>query len=109
MSASGGPKKMNVIHANIDIILSQLSGNVFVTVSRLHKNIDLSASIHLGIPLSAYMSLYFHSFFSQRSSLISHINITRAMNVRRVRMICKVSHVTITVLSFAFNMSLIIL
>ena len=38
-----------------------------------------------------------------------HKDIIRAMNIRRVWMICKVSYVTITVLSFAFNMSLIML
>ena len=33
----------------------------------------------------------------------------KAMNMRRVRNICKVSHVTITVLSSAFNMSVMAL
>ena len=108
MSVSEG-LNMDVIHANIDIILSRLSVNIIVTVSRLHTNIDLSVSIHLRIPLSAFMSSYFHSSFSHGSSFMIHINIIRAMNMRRVRIICKVSHVTITVLSSAFNMSLIIL
>ena len=96
-------------HMDLDITLFWHIRSIIVTVSRLHASIDLLASIHLGVPLSAFMSSYFHSSFSHGSRLIIHINIIKAMNMRRVRMMCKVSHVTITVLSFAFNMSLIIL
>ena len=107
---------MNGIHEDIDNDRADLATRadtaaLIVLVSRLHANIEPSVSIHLGTPSSALISSYFPSYFSlsQWSSLATHINITKAMKIRRVMNICNVSHVTITVLSFAFNMSFIAL
>ena len=100
---------MNGIHEDIDNDHADLATRadmaaLIVLVSRLHANIEPSASIHLRTPSS---SSYFPSYFSlsQWSRLVIYISITMAMKIRRVMNICNVSHVTITVLSFAFNMS----
>ena len=72
--------------------------------TEIYTNIDLSASMHFGMSQSSLISFYSHSSFIYWSSLLSHINIMRAMNMSKVSMMCKVSHVTITVLLSAYKM-----
>ena len=109
MSASGPYHEWVHEGADREIVITQ--HRIIALVMMLHANIDLSASIHLGVPLSALISSYFPSYFplSQGSSFATHMSIIKAMNMRRVMNICKVSHVTITILSFALTMSVMAL
>ena len=109
MSASGPYHEWAQEGADREVVITQ--HGIIALVMMLHANIDLSASIHLGVPLSALISPYFPSYFplSQGSNFATHMSIIKAMNMRRVINMCKVSHVTITVLSFALTMSVMAL
>ena len=87
------------IQSNIDISASRPPECVVSRFGRIHTNIDLSVSRHLRISSSVFMSSHFYILFSHWSSFMIHMNTINAMNIERVRNICRVSHVTITVLS----------
>ena len=81
---------------------------IYITVLMvLHANNELSASMHLGTLLSALIVPYFPSCFvlSQGSNFAIQISIISVINIRRVIKMCRVSHVTITVLLSALSMS----